>query len=143
MKRTAGTILGLLMLLPALASAGEVTYRNDIRPLFEARCAGCHGAEAPEYPAFKADKEAWVAKQVGPRMDTYAHLVYFTAWPDTGALMRRLDDAAPGNMHRYLGETAEERARNLALFKAWVGNWSLKKWPASSKADLDGITVPY
>ena len=37
-------------------------------------------------------------------MDTYADLIFFVGWPDTGALMRRLDDGKtaadgkPGNV---------------------------------------------
>jgi len=132
----------LLLTLPALAAA-EVTWSKEIRPLVEARCAGCHGADAPEYAAFKADKEKWLASQTGPRMDTYSHLIFYTAWPDTGALMRRLDDAKPGNMYQYLGDDDAQRKANLALFKAWVGNWSHQRWAEISKAELDGITVKY
>jgi len=135
-------LLVLLLTLPALAAA-EVTWSKDIRPVFEARCAGCHGADAPEYAAFKADKEKWLASQTGPRMDTYSHLIFYTAWPDTGALMRRLDDAKPGNMYQYLGDDDAQRKANLALFKAWVGNWSHQRWTEISKAELDGITVKY
>ncbi|MRR36663.1 cytochrome C, partial [bacterium] len=71
------------------------------------------------------------------------------AWPDTGALMRRLDDGKnakegkPGNMYKHLGTTEEERQKNLALFKAWVGNWNLKKWPEVTKEELDGVKVKY
>lgn len=133
----------LLLALPVYALAGEITYSKNIRPLVEARCGGCHGTDAPEYPAFKADKDAWVARQTGPRMDTYAHLIYYTAWPDTGALMRRLDDAKPGNMYQYLGDSDAERQQNLLLFKNWVGSWPLKKWSEMTKEELDGIKVPY
>jgi hypothetical protein len=82
-------------------------------------------------------------------MDSYAHLVQFTAWPDTGALMRRLDDGKntkdkkPGNMYQYLGADEAERQKNLDLFKSWVGNWVLKRWPEMTKEDVTGITVKY
>jgi hypothetical protein len=46
-------------------------------------------------------------------------------------------------MYRFLGETEEERQKNLGLFKAWVGNWSLKRWPEISKEELGAITVKY
>jgi len=133
----------LSLVLPLAALAEQVTYRKDIQPLVEARCVGCHSSDAPEYKGFKEAKEAWVAKGIGPRMDTYSHLLYFTAWPDTGALMRRLDDAKPGNMYQHLGDNDEERQRNLALFKAWVGNWSLKKWAEITKEEMAGIKVAY
>lgn len=147
MKQTCITLC--LLALPASAVAAESSYLRQIKPLFDARCGTCHGAAAPEYPAFKKEKEAWLAKGTGPRMDTYSHLIYYTGWPDSGALMRRLDDGAnskdgkPGNMYRHLGDSEAERQANLALFKAWVGNWSLKKSDAQSKDDLAGIKVPY
>lgn len=123
----------------------ETTYRNDIKPIFDAKCAVCHGADAPEHPVFKLEKEQWLAKMKGPRMDTYSTLIYHIGWPDTGAVMRRLDDGKnakdgkPGNMYQYLGATEEERQKNLDIFKAWVGNWTLKKSPEATKEDLDKI----
>lgn len=79
-------------------------------------------------------------------MDTYADLISFVGWPDTGAIMRRLDDGSntadrkPGNMYQYLGATDEERQANLKLFMAWVGEdaWTLKRW--NKKGDVPGIT---
>jgi hypothetical protein len=82
-------------------------------------------------------------------MDTYVHLIYYTAWPDTGALMRRLDDGKAskdgklGNMYEHLGATEEERQKNLSLVKSWVGNWVLKRWPEIAKEDIGGVTVKY
>jgi cytochrome c5 len=32
--------------------AAEATYTQDIKPLFEAKCAGCHGAASPSLPEF-------------------------------------------------------------------------------------------
>jgi len=137
-------IITLIVLAVASTSfATEVTYRNQIKPLFDARCSGCHGSDSPEYKAFKQDKEKWLSKGFGPRMDSYSYLVYFTGWPDTGALMRRLDDAKPGNMYQHLGDSEAERQQNLALFKAWVGEWTLKRFDALSKEELAGIKVPY
>jgi mono/diheme cytochrome c family protein len=133
----------------AATFAAEATYTGQIKPLVDARCVGCHGPEAPEYPAFKKEKEAWLTKGIGPRMDTYSHLIYYTGWPDTGALMRRLDDGAsskdgkPGNMYQHLGDNDTERQQNLSLFKAWVGNWTPKRFDALTKEDLAGIKIPY
>ena len=137
------TVFALFTLFAGNAVAGEITWRQHIKPVFDARCAGCHGADAPEYKGFKEDKEAFVAKGIGPRMDTYSHLIFYTGWPDTGALMRRLDDAKPGNMYQHLGENEAERQKNLALFKGWVGNWVLGKWKHVTKEDVDGIKVAY
>ena len=130
--------------------AEDVTYRKHIGPVFEAKCIVCHGQDAaPEYHAFKEEKAKWVSKGQGMRMDTYSHLVFYTAWPNTGALMRRLDDGKggkdgkPGNMYQYLGSTEEERQSNLKLFKDWIGNWILKKWPEITKEKMNGIKVKF
>ena len=140
----------LILVAASVSRADEVTYTKHIKPLFEARCADCHGKDAaPDYYAFKQEKEKWVAAGQGMRLDTYPHLVFFTAWPDTGSLMRRLDDGKglktgkPGNMYEHLGSTEEERQRNLKIFKEWVGNWVTKKWPEVTKDELNGIKVRY
>ena len=64
-------------------------------------------------------------------------------------MMRRLDDGKgskdgkPGNMYEHLGATEVERQKNLDIFKAWVGNWSLKRFPDSNMEDLKNIKVKY
>ncbi len=143
-------VLGFALSFASIASSEEITYRKHILPLFESKCAGCHSSDAaPEYTAFKEDQKKWTSQEKGMRMDTYSHLVFYTAWPATGALMRRLNDGLgikdgkPGNMYQYLGETEEERQKTLQFFKDWVGNWTLKRWKEISKEDLDGIKVKY
>ncbi len=147
-------MLRLLVFVAAMASAAvagaqEITYTKDIKPILGAKCAACHAAEAPEYGEFEKAKDQWMAKMKGPRMDTYSHLVFFVGWPDTGAIMRRLDDGKsapdrkPGNMYPFLGATEEERQKNLALLKAWVGNWTLKRWKDVTKEDLARMKVRY
>jgi hypothetical protein len=137
--------------------AADVTYRKDIRPLWEQRCAGCHGSNSPYLGDFAENKKKFEAQFKGPRMDTYADLIFFIGWPDTGALMRRLDDGKstpggkPGNMYNYLGTTDQDRQKNLNLFKEWIGKdaWKLNRWkargdvPAITKEDLDKITAKY
>lgn len=67
-------------------------------------------------------------------------------WPDTGAIMRRLDDGKntrdgkPGNRYQYVGTTDEERQRNFSIFKAWVGEdaWTHKRRDA--RGDMPGVT---
>ncbi len=137
--------------------AQDVTYRKNIGPLVTQKCAGCHGAGAPYLGEFQENPKKFEAIFKGPRMDSYADLIMFVGWPDTGALMRRLDDGKntsdgkPGNMHQHLGGTEEERQKNLSLLKDWVGNdaWKLNRWevrgkvPAITKADMDKIKVKY
>jgi len=63
--------------------------------------------------------------------------------------MRRLDDGKntkdnkPGNMYQNLGADEQERQKNLKLFRDWVGNWTLKRFPDLTKEDLAGIQVKY
>lgn len=129
-------LAGSVMALPAVAA--DVTYRNDIAPLFKKLCSDCHSAEndAPSMAEFKLDEAKYKKAKVGPRTDTYEHLLQLVDGRSTGALMRRLDDGTnpyakgkPGNMYKYLGETDAERAANLKIVKAWVvgegKEWSL------------------
>jgi hypothetical protein len=54
-------------------------------------------------------------------------------------------------MYRHLGETDAERAANLKIFKAWVGEeaWNLNRFqargnvPAITKEQMDKIKVRY
>jgi hypothetical protein len=144
-------------LLSAPALAADVSYRKDILPLWKARCAACHGAQSPYLGDFLENEKKYIQEMKGPRMDTYADLIFFVGWPDTGAVMRRLDDGSnaadrkPGNMYQYLGATDEERQANLKVFKAWVSEegWTLKRWdkrgdvPAVTKEELSKMKVKY
>jgi hypothetical protein len=143
-------VAAFFLVAASVSRADEISYTKHIKPLFEAHCSDCHGKDAaPDYYAFKQEKEKWVSVGQGMRLDTYLHLIFFTAWPDTGSLMRRLDDGKsvesgkPGNMYRHLGSTEEERQRNLKTFKEWVGSWVVKKWPDVTKEELNGIKVRY
>lgn len=157
MLKSFTTVL-VLTVFAGAAHAQDVTYRSDIAPLWQAKCIACHGAQSPERAAFLLDEKAYADKSQGPRMDSYERFIAFIAWPDTGALMRRLDDGKatfaggkPGNMHMYLGSTEAERATNLALVKRWVGEgaWNLNRWeargdtPAVTKQQLEKIKAKY
>jgi hypothetical protein len=130
-------------------AADDISYRKDIRPLWEEKCMACHGEHSPYLAEFDENKEKYSQLMQGPRMDTYANLVAFVGWPDTGALMRRLDDGkntkngAPGNMYINLGADESERQHNLARFKAWVGEggWFLGKLKYLDKATLEKMKV--
>lgn len=149
--------LGLMAGVCITALAQEVTYRKNIRPLWLEKCAGCHGAGSPYLGEFMENEKTFTQQMKGPRMDTYADLIFFIGWPDTGAIMRRLDDGKsvktgkPGNMYQYLGATEEDRQKNLNTFKGWVGKdaWTLKRWeargdtPGISREELEKIRVKY
>ena len=150
-------VIYALIAFPAGSVAAEVTYRKDIRPVWEQKCGACHGASAPYLGEFKENSKKFEAQFKGPRMDTYADLIFFIGWPDTGAIMRRLDDGKgaasgkPGNMYQYLGANDQERQKNLTLFKEWIGKdaWNLNRWkargkvPAITKDELNRIKVKY
>jgi mono/diheme cytochrome c family protein len=143
------TAVTMTLLAATSVQADEITWSGTVQQVFDKHCITCHGSDASEYAAFKKDKEAWLKKGIGMRMDTYSHLVAFVGWPNSGALMRRLDDGKgskegkPGNMYQHLGGDEQERQANLALFKQWVGNWNLKRWADLSKDDLSGVKVKY
>src|SRR5512139_2295838 len=100
-------------------AAAVVTYRTHIARWIKAQCAESHGDDAPTLAEFKLNEEKYKKAKLGPRTDTYADLRQIVAYPDHGALMRRLDDGTntpdgkPGNMYKNLGETGAERAANL------------------------------
>lgn len=148
MKQFLIVVVSFIM-LSSFAFAEEVKYTTHIKQLFDQKCVGCHGSDSPEYGDFKNDKEKYTALSKGPKMAGHANLIQYTGWPDTGALMRRLDDGVntkdrkPGNMYQYLGADDAERQKNLKLFRDWVGNWTLKRFPELTKEDLAGIKITY
>lgn len=144
---SSASVAACLAVASTVGLAQDVTYTKDIKPLFDAKCAVCHGAASPYFGDFDKDPKKFAAAMKGPRMDSYSDLIFFTGWPDTGALMRRLDDGKSplaggkaGNMYQFLGGTDEERQNNLRTFKAWVGpeGWVLNRFKA--RGDVPGIT---
>ena len=150
-KRIAFTLM--LTVLALQAQAQERTWRNDVKPLVDAKCVQCHGATAPEYNDWQLMGEA--KEKTSPRMDTYPHFMSYVVWPATGAVMRRLDDGKvsgkAGNMYQHLGRNQEERAKNLWIVKEWLGEgaWNLNRWkarnnvPGITKEQLEKIAAKY
>ena len=126
-----------------------MTYENTIQALTTKLCRDCHGPDSPTLAEFEKDKRGYTVKYLGPRMDSYDTLIVFVTGPDTGALMRRLDDGAhtkdgkPGNMYKNLGDHPAERAANLAIFKSWVGGWTLKRSAQISPTEREAIRAPW
>jgi len=149
MKKVIMGMTAMAFVLAVQAQAADVTWHKDIKPLFDKNCLGCHGAESPEHDEFGKDKKGFTDKGIGMRMDTFSHLVTYVGWPYTGALIRRLDDGTSrtdkkqGNMFEYLGATDTERQANLAIFKAWVGTWNVKRWSDITKEELNAIKAKY
>lgn len=53
------------------------------------------------------------------------------------------EDKKPGNMYQHLGASDADRKANLEVFKAWVGNWNLKRWKDVTKEELDSLQVNF
>ncbi len=149
MKRLLIAVTAITLSGACQALAADITWEKDIKPLFDKNCLACHGKNAPEHGEFARDKKGFTEKGIGMRMDTYSHLITYVGWPYTGALIRRLDDGSgkldkkPGNMYEHLGATEAERQTNLAVFKAWVGSWNLKRWNDITKDELNAVKVKY
>lgn len=140
------------ILWASVSLAQDVKYRTHIKQIFNAKCLSCHGSTTPEYEEFNVEKDKWTKQGLGMKMDSYRQMVNFVVWPNTGAIMRRLDngkntkDGKPGNMYQYLGGTEEERQNNFSLFKQWVGLWTLKRLPELTNQEileLDKIRQKY
>ena len=144
----AGLLLATAACTSPAMSEARVTYESDIRRLTVKQCRECHGPKSPLLAEFKKDKKGFKEKDLGPRMDSYETLMIFVNGPDTGALMRRLDDGTntkdgkPGNMYENLGDDPEERAANFAIFKRWVGGWTLKRGSQISETERRAIKAP-
>jgi hypothetical protein len=149
-------VAGAACAMSATVGAQDLTWTKDIQPLIKAQCGMCHGASAPSYEEWNADRKNFEAKKVGPRMDNYADFMRHVVWPATGSLARRLDDGTnaggkAGNMYAFLGASDADRAKNLATIKAWLGEgaWNLNRWeardnvPAVTKAQLDKVKAKY
>ena len=126
------------------ASSEEVRYSIHIEKLVAEKCLDCHGPDSPEHRNFTSGD---AARGIGPRLDTYSHLVGLIGWPDTGLVQRNIDDGGagnkPGKMYKYLGSSEEERQKNLELFRNWTGHWMLERWPEVTKEDLSRLKLVY
>ena len=161
--RLIASVACAVVALPALAA--DVTYRVEVAPMLKKYCAECHSekAGAPSMADFNLDQEKFKKEKVGPRSDTYEHLLQLVNGKSTGAFMRRLDDGTSpysggkqGNMYKYLCEQDNkdnnaECAANLLVLKAWVGEggWNLNRMsargdvPALTKEQMDKVKVKY
>lgn len=138
MKRVCALVVLAMICMAFSVFAEDVTYTGQIKGIFDAKCAGCHGGDALEEEVWGKNAKEFKANGVGMKMNTFRTLTDFIVWPNTGALMRRLDngqntkDKKPGNMYQYLGDTEQEREKNLTIFKSWIPLWKLVR--------IDGLT---
>lgn len=127
----------------AAGAQAEVTYEGQVKGLIKERCANCHGKGAPTMEEFKKDEAGFKKKMKGPRMESYEDVMVMVNGSDTGAMMRRLDDGAKkGNMYNYLGKNDADRAKNHAVFKEWIGGWTLKRKKDITPEELKAIKAP-
>lgn len=59
-----------VLLFGSAAQADDVTYHEDIRPLWEKQCMACHGASSPTLAGFDDNKDKYKKLMRGPRMDS-------------------------------------------------------------------------
>jgi hypothetical protein len=144
MNRTFWSAILLIsfILCASVSMAQDVKYRTHIKQIFDAKCLRCHDSSTPEYEQFGVEKDKWLKQGLGMRMDSFRQLANFAVWPNTGAVMRRLDDGKnakdgkPGNMYQYLGGTEEEKQKNFSMFKQWIGLWTPKRLPELTKEEI-------
>lgn len=61
--------VALILVAAPVSRADEITYTRQIKSLVEAHCSDCHGKDAaPDYHAFKQEKEKWLAAGQGMRL---------------------------------------------------------------------------
>jgi len=84
--------VAVFVLWASVSLAEDVKYRTHIKKVFDDKCLVCHGPTTPEYEQFNAEKDKWIKQGLGMKMDSFRQLANFVLWPNTGALMRRLDD---------------------------------------------------
>jgi hypothetical protein len=146
--KTVASIVCLMVFVVGSAFAAgtdAVTFEKDLKKILSVQCLSCHGSDAPSMTEFKKDEDRFKKAMKGPRADSYTHLMVMVNGSDTGALMRRLDDGKnaangkPGNMYVYLGQTDEERAKNLEVIKNWIGGWTLKRKKDITEEELRAI----
>lgn len=131
----------------AAGAQAEVTYEGQVKGLIKERCANCHGKGAPTMEEFKKDEDGFKKKMKGPKMESYQDVMVMVNGSDTGAMMRRLDDGSgtggkKGNMYNYLGKNDADRAKNHAVFKEWIGGWTLKRKKDITPEELQAIKAP-
>jgi hypothetical protein len=143
MKHVLKVVAAAAALAFAAGVQAEVTYENSVKKVIGERCLNCHGKGAPSMEEFKKDQAGFKKKMKGPSLATYPDVMVMVNGSDTGAIMRRLDDGAKkGNMYNYLGKNDADRAKNHAVFKEWVGGWTLKKKKEITEAELKAIKAP-
>ncbi len=132
----------------AALTSENVTYETHVKDLIASNCLACHGSDAPTMDEFSKDPDKYTAMMRGPRYDSYENLLVVVNGSEAGALMRRLDDGTnkedgqPGNMYQNLGASDEERQKNLAMLKQWVGHWTLKHADELTDEDRAKFNVP-
>jgi len=56
MKRFILGIAAMVLMWAVQAQAAEVTWKKNIKPIFDTNCAGFHGSDSPEVSEFDKDR---------------------------------------------------------------------------------------
>ena len=128
-------------------------YQTHIKQLFDVKCLRCHGSTAPEYEQFNVEKDKWVKQGLGMKMDSYRQLANFVVWPNTGAVMRRLDDGKNMTrwktrqhvsvLRRYREVEGEKSFTVQAVDKNWAWTKRLPELTKEEILELDKIRGRY
>ncbi len=135
-------VISVSLASQALPDDDRITYEKDIKKIIGEKCFDCHGDDSPTLDEYREDVPGYLAKMTGSRLTTYEEVMIFVKGKDFGSMMRRLDDGEntqdgePGPMYKYLGDTENERAKTLRIFKQWVGYWNLR-----TKESIEGAAA--
>lgn len=134
MRRVAGW--GALLLLGgATASAAETAYEKIVQPIFEARCASCHGAEKKKG---KLALHTWEAAAKGGDSGP----LWLAGKPAESEVVRRMKLPHDDEEHMPPSGEAQLAAEEIALVVRWIERGAkqesrvddLKLEPALAKA---------
>ena len=108
----------------AKGDGDEVDFQTQIRPIFEARCIGCHGPEKQKHK-LRLDRRSGVFR------GDVEHPVIQPGKADQSELLRRISLPADDE-DRMPGRGEKLTAEQVALIKAWIDQGA--RWPEEKPA---------
>lgn len=134
MRRALGWVASVL-LVGATASAAETAYDKIVQPIFEARCASCHGVEKKKG---KLALHTWEAAMIGGDSGP----LWLAGKPSESEVVRRMKLPHDDEEHMPPSGEAQLAAEEVALIVRWIERGAkrdgsvddLKLEPALAKA---------
>lgn len=111
--RQATGLTALLLLGGAAASAAETAYDKIVQPIFEARCASCHGAEKRKG---KLALHTWDAAMKGGDSGP----LWLAGKPGESEVVRRVQLPHDDEEHMPPSEEAQLAPEEIALIVRWI-----------------------